>query len=53
MGLLVTIFGYVLYLQQQKAGIFSAYIIHAGIDIGEIVMIVLQNVVTVTVVLIN
>mmetsp|Transcript_2473 Transcript_2473/g.2910 ORF Transcript_2473/g.2910 Transcript_2473/m.2910 type:complete len:119 (+) Transcript_2473:413-769(+) len=51
-GILVfsIIFGYILYAKQQKSGIFYAYMAHVSIDIGSIVMLIIQNVSVVSVV---
>eukprot|EP00343_Euplotes_focardii_P004867 CAMPEP_0205812312 /NCGR_PEP_ID=MMETSP0205-20121125/16730_1 /ASSEMBLY_ACC=CAM_ASM_000278 /TAXON_ID=36767 /ORGANISM="Euplotes focardii, Strain TN1" /LENGTH=106 /DNA_ID=CAMNT_0053092793 /DNA_START=374 /DNA_END=691 /DNA_ORIENTATION=+ len=36
MALAAILFGYVLFVHQQKTGIFSSYMIHSSIDIGQI-----------------
>jgi hypothetical protein len=51
MGLVVTAFGYLLYWQTLKAGIFNSYLIHVGIDLGEVIMMYFQKVALISVTL--
>jgi len=50
-AVLCVIFGLILFHQRKHNGIFNAYLVHFGVDLGQLFMMYLQKVVKVSVVL--